>query len=63
MDDPHHLAHAFNNILFVILARAELLLMSDLDENDARRVDALEIRDAAVRGATLTRELLARIVP
>jgi PAS domain S-box-containing protein len=51
-------AHDFNNILTVIRAAAEFLL-TDLDEDDARRSDAAEIRDAANRAAALTRQLLA----
>jgi PAS domain S-box-containing protein len=50
-------AHDFNNILTVIQAAAEFLA-SELDEHDTRRADALEIESAALRAATLTRQLL-----
>ena len=50
------IAHDFNNILAVVLGNAELLLeeMGSLDMELTR-----EIREAAVRGATLTSRLLA----
>lgn len=50
------IAHDFNNILAVVLGNSELLLeeMGSLDMELAR-----EIREAAVRGATLTSRLLA----
>ncbi len=51
-------AHDFNNILTAIRTAAEFLLV-DLDGEDPRRADATEIRDAADRGAGLTRQLLA----
>ena len=51
-------AHDFNNVLTVIRTASELLV-ADLAHDDARRADAAEIRDAAARGATLTRQLLA----
>jgi PAS domain S-box-containing protein len=51
-------AHDFNNMLTVIRAAAEFLL-SDLDAADPRRAEAVEIRDAADRAGSLTRQLLA----
>jgi len=51
------IAHDFNNILSVIQTAAELLLVDLSDEG--RRADAAAIRDAATRGAGLTRQLLA----
>jgi two-component system, cell cycle sensor histidine kinase and response regulator CckA len=51
-------AHDFNNILTVIRAAAEFMLV-DLEADDARRTDAADIRDAADRAAGLTRQLLA----
>jgi nitrogen-specific signal transduction histidine kinase len=50
------IAHDFNNILAVVLGNAELLL----DEMDSLDIEvAGEIRDAAIRGATLTSRLLS----
>ncbi|HSK18514.1 MAG TPA: PAS domain S-box protein [Longimicrobiales bacterium] len=51
-------AHDFNNLLTAIQGHADLLL-SDLRENDAIRPDLQEIRDAADRATSLTRQLLA----
>ncbi|MBI4419650.1 MAG: response regulator [Gemmatimonadetes bacterium] len=51
-------AHDFNNLLTAVLGTTELLLL-DLVPNDPRRMDVEEIRDAARRGAALTRQLLA----
>ncbi|MBI4409871.1 MAG: PAS domain S-box protein [Gemmatimonadetes bacterium] len=51
-------AHDFNNILTAILGSAGLLL-ADLAPDDPRRTDLMDIRDAANRAATLTRQLLA----
>jgi two-component system cell cycle sensor histidine kinase/response regulator CckA len=52
------IAHDFNNILAAILANSHFLLEA-LDEGDVRREDADEIRRAAERAASLTRQLLA----
>jgi two-component system cell cycle sensor histidine kinase/response regulator CckA len=51
-------AHDFNNLLTAISAYSELLLGS-LDERDPRCLEAHEIRQAAQRGAGLTRQLLS----
>jgi PAS domain S-box-containing protein len=51
-------AHDFNNLLTVIDASAEFLL-GDLSPQDPRRADAEEIKKAAQRAASLTRQLLA----
>jgi signal transduction histidine kinase/CheY-like chemotaxis protein len=50
-------AHDFNNMLMIILGFCDFLLGS-FEEADARRVDVLEIRKAADRASTLTRQLL-----
>ena len=50
-------AHDFNNLLSVILSYGELLLES-LDPSDPIRADIDEIHKAAMRAATLTRQLL-----
>ncbi len=52
------IAHDFNNILAAILANSHFLI-EGLAEDDARREDAEEIRKAAERAASLTRQLLA----
>jgi two-component system cell cycle sensor histidine kinase/response regulator CckA len=52
------IAHDFNNLLAVIMANSSFLL-GELGEGDPRRADADEIRLAAERAATLTRQLLA----
>jgi two-component system cell cycle sensor histidine kinase/response regulator CckA len=52
------IAHDFNNLLTAISCNVELLLDAT-DPNDARRDDILQIREAATRAATLTRQLLA----
>ncbi|MCB2200686.1 response regulator [bacterium] len=51
-------AHDFNNKLFIILSRAELLLGS-LPEDSPIRVDLEEILNVASSSAELTRQLLA----
>jgi PAS domain S-box-containing protein len=51
-------AHDFNNVLTIIRAQTEFLL-ADLDPNDHRRGDVLEIQGAADRAAAFTRQLLA----
>jgi signal transduction histidine kinase/CheY-like chemotaxis protein/ligand-binding sensor protein len=51
-------AHDFNNMLSVILGRAELVL-AGLDPKDPLFGDIEEIRKAAQRSADLTRQLLA----
>ena len=50
-------AHDFNNALSVVLSYAELLLGA-MEPHDPKRDDVLEIRTAAKRAATLTRQLL-----
>ncbi len=52
------IAHDFNNILAAIIANSHFLL-EDLQEGDPRRDDANQIRLAAERAASLTRQLLA----
>ncbi len=52
------IAHDFNNILTVIRMSSEFLL-ADIPEADAKRQDAQEIMNAAVRASRLTRQLLA----
>jgi CheY-like chemotaxis protein len=49
-------AHDLRNLLAVIAGYAENLL-EDLDEQDPKREDVLEIRSAARRAAALTKEL------
>ena len=50
-------AHDFNNILAVILANAELTL-EELGEGHPLAEEVTQIKDAATRGAGLTRQLL-----
>jgi PAS domain S-box-containing protein len=52
------IAHDFNNLLTVMSSCSELLLR-DLGTEDRRRNDVEEIRRAAQRAASLTRQLLA----
>ena len=49
-------AHDFNNLLGIVTACSELL-RSRVDENSLEYID--NIREAAKRGASLTRQLLA----
>ncbi|HYF39626.1 MAG TPA: ATP-binding protein, partial [Gemmatimonadales bacterium] len=51
-------AHDFNNVLTIIRAQTEFLL-TDLQADDPRRADVLEIQNAADRAAAFTRQLLA----
>jgi PAS domain S-box-containing protein len=51
-------AHDFNNILMSIMGAADLLLFG-LRPDDPVRDEAVEIKQAVVRGAGLTRQLLA----
>jgi two-component system cell cycle sensor histidine kinase/response regulator CckA len=51
-------AHDFNNLLTAILGYCELLL-TDLDPDDPRQGDIVEIQKAGESGAGLTRQLLA----
>ena len=52
------IAHNFNNMLSTILGYSDLLL-TDLPIGDPRRQEIEEIRQAALRSAELTRQLLA----
>ena len=52
------IAHDFNNLLCVITGYTELLLLS-LEADDPHRVQVMEVKKAADRAATLTRQLLA----
>src|SRR5690606_7265808 len=52
------MAHDFNNILMAIMGFADFLVDS-FEPEDARKVDAEEIRKAADRAAALTGQLLA----
>ena len=52
------IAHNFNNMLSTILGYSDLLL-ADLPIGDPRRQEIEEIRQAALRSAELTRQLLA----
>jgi len=51
-------AHDFNNILMSIMGSADLLLM-ELGPDDPARGEAGEIKQSVVRGAGVTRQLLA----
>ena len=52
------IAHDFNNLLTAISCNVELLL-DGTDPSDPRRDDIIQIREAATRAASLTRQLLA----
>jgi two-component system cell cycle sensor histidine kinase/response regulator CckA len=52
------IAHDFNNLLTAILGSAQLLLHAT-PPDDPRHEDAVEIKNAGVRAAELTRQLLA----
>jgi CheY-like chemotaxis protein len=52
------IAHEFNSILTAIIGQSELLL-GDLPAGSSMAKNAIEINQAAVRAATLTRQLLA----
>lgn len=52
------IAHDFNNLLTVMMGAAETLLLDNRIAGE-RRVDVEQIRDAAVRAASLTKQLLA----
>ena len=51
-------AHDFNNILMSIMGSADLLLM-DMTPGDAAHEETTEIKQSILRGAGLTRQLLA----
>ena len=51
-------AHDFNNILMSIMGAADLLLM-ELGADDPARGEATEVKQSVLRGAALTRQLLA----
>ncbi|MEM0895314.1 MAG: response regulator [Verrucomicrobiota bacterium] len=52
------IAHDFNNMLLPIIGYTDMLLTT-MEENDPRNHDLEEIRKAAERAASLTRQLLA----
>lgn len=52
------IAHDFNNLLTAISCNVELLL-DEISPTDTRHDDVVQIREAADRAATLTRQLLA----
>jgi len=52
------IAHDFNNLLTAVVGYCDLL-DAQFDNGDARRFDLHEIRNAAMRAAALTRQLLA----
>src|SRR3990167_8901800 len=51
-------AHDFNNILMSVMGAADLMLMA-LAKDDPIRSEATEIKQSVLRGARLTRQLLA----
>ncbi|MGH7650345.1 MAG: PAS domain S-box protein [Gemmatimonadaceae bacterium] len=51
-------AHDFNNLLTVIRLNTEII-MDGFDANDPRSSDVMQIRNAAERASSLTRQLLA----
>jgi two-component system, cell cycle sensor histidine kinase and response regulator CckA len=53
------IAHDFNNMLSVILGNTDLALMGDTIHNEPVINNLQEIRNAAIRSANLTRQLLA----
>ncbi|MBX3170670.1 MAG: response regulator [Candidatus Eremiobacteraeota bacterium] len=53
------IAHDFNNLLSVILGFSDLLLDDSLNDGSTSRTGLQEIRKAALRGAALTKQLLA----
>jgi two-component system, cell cycle sensor histidine kinase and response regulator CckA len=52
------IAHDFNNLLTAILSYSDLL-QAELENSDPKWADVEEIRKAALRASTLTRQLLA----
>ncbi len=52
------IAHDFNNLLTAVVGYCDLL-DTQFDTGDVRRFDLHEIRNAAIRAASLTRQLLA----
>lgn len=52
------IAHDFNNLLTVVTGNTDLLL-HEIDESDPRHTNVAEIREAAQRAATFTRDLMA----
>lgn len=52
------IAHDFNNLLTVINGTVELMML-EVTRDDPFRADLKEVRDAGMRAATLTRQLLA----
>ncbi len=52
------IAHDFNNLLTAVVGYCDLL-DTQFDNGDARRFDLHEIRNAAIRASSLTRQLLA----